>query len=101
LESLTTENAAKLEVAKSKMAEASMAAAKLVNGISPRVLTVAERIRAAREQQERAEAEQFGLAYTPSPLTGALAGFCNALKVTHAGAPGHKPSDMLHFITID
>jgi hypothetical protein len=102
LESCVSEYAGKALASKAEMADGSMDAAKVLNAFFPRLAPAAESVLATREAAEKTEADAFGLAFTPTPLTAALRQFLNSIKGrTVIGSTGGKPSDMCHFITPD
>ena len=101
LESLVTEYASKMLVAKSNMGTASCDGAKIINVVFPRIASVAERLLTTRQEAERGECEGFGLAPELSPVTRALAVFVNLLKSPSVGGSGNPPVQMAPFILND
>jgi tRNA A37 threonylcarbamoyladenosine modification protein TsaB len=95
LESLVSENAAKILVCKSAMFAASGEACTVINAVHARVLPAAAKVLAAREKAESEEAAKFNLVCVPSALTGALKQFANSLKGERVA--GGKPDDIAAF----
>jgi hypothetical protein len=102
MESLISEYASKQLVAKSKMGEASIEAAKVANTLVKRLAPAAERWLKQRIEAERAEAQRFGLEPIPSAVTSALKDFVNRLKgPPFQGYSGYPPSSFCFFLNLN